>query len=431
MIIILIGVIATVVFSLPVVQTKLAKYATDSLNQEFGTNITIERVRFSPFTLGTVIKEIYVEDYQKDTLIHIQKVSTSILNLRKMIDGDLEFGEIDVDGLLLNMKTYEGADFTNLDVFVDKLDDGKPRAPGTPPFFMSATEIQIENSRYRLSDENFDSPTILDFGNLDISSKDFQILGPDVTIQIEQLGLQSAKGVHITNLTTLFKYTKEQMRFDSLGIETPESVLKGNLIFDYNREDFADFLNKVKVSAEFTESTVAFNELNKYFNEFGKDKTATFSTSINGVLNNLGLQDLFLICDNTGIRGDFVFQNMFNDEEPFKMEAEMDNVTSNYYQLRSILPQILSNNVLPTSFQKFGQFTIRGDAKITETSIDAKVNLNTAIGSSYSDLQMTNINDIDDASYLGFISLIDFDLGNFLNDSKFAKPLSLRTNFVE
>ena len=421
MIIILIGVIATVVFSLPVVQTKLAKYATDSLNQEFGTNITIERVRFSPFTLGTVIKEIYVEDYQKDTLIHIQKVSTSILNLRKMIDGDLEFGEIDVDGLLLNMKTYEGADFTNLDVFVDKLDDGKPRAPGTPPFFMSATEIQIENSRYRLSDENFDSPTILDFGNLDISSKDFQILGPDVTIQIEQLGLQSAKGVHITNLSTLFKYTKEQMRFDSLGIETPESVLKGNLIFDYNREDFADFLNKVKVSAEFTESTVAFNELNKYFNEFGKDKTATFSTSINGVLNNLGLQDLFLICDNTGIRGDFVFQNMFNDEEPFKMEAEMDNVTSNYYQLRSILPQILSNNVLPTSFQKFGQFTIRGDAKITETSIDAKVNLNTAIGSSYSDLQMTNINDIDDASYLGFISLIDFDLGNFLNDSKFGK----------
>ena len=154
MIIILIGVLATLVFSLPIVQTKLAKYATNSLNEEFGTNINIERVRFSPFTLGATIKNIYVEDYKTDTLIHIEKLSTSILNLRKMIDGDLEFGEIDVDGLFLNMKTYAGETDTNLDVFVDKLDDGKPREPGTPPFFMSASEINVENSRYMLSDEN-------------------------------------------------------------------------------------------------------------------------------------------------------------------------------------------------------------------------------------------------------------------------------------
>ena len=85
------GVLVTMIFSLPMVQTKLAKYATDSLNQEFGTNIGIERVRFSPFTLGTTIKNIYVKDYKGDTLIYIQKLSTSIVNLRKMIDGDMEF----------------------------------------------------------------------------------------------------------------------------------------------------------------------------------------------------------------------------------------------------------------------------------------------------------------------------------------------------
>ncbi|MEO0571040.1 MAG: translocation/assembly module TamB domain-containing protein [Bacteroidota bacterium] len=421
MIIILIGVLATLIFSLPIVQTKLATYATDSLNKEFGTNINIERVRFSPFTLGATIKDIYVEDYRKDTLIHIRKLSTSIINLRKMIDGDMEFGEIDVDGLLLNMRTYLGENNTNLDVFVDKLDDGKPRAPGTPPFFMSASEIHLENSRYRLIDDNFENPTILDFRNLEINSKDFQILGPEVSLQIDGLGLQSSKGVDVEKLTTQFKYTKQQMRFDSLEIATPESMIKGALIFDYNREDFSDFLNKVQVTAQFNESTVAFNEVNKYFNEFGKDKTATFSTAVKGVLNNLDFQDLFLVSDNTGIRGNFNFENMFNEMEPFKMDAQMENITSNYYQLRALLPNILTKNVLPTSFQKFGQFTIRGDAEITETSIDAKMNLNTAIGSSYSDLQMTNINNIDDASYLGFISLINFDLGDFLNDPKFGK----------
>ena len=417
----LIGVLATLIFSLPIVQTKLAKYATNSLNEEFGTNINIERVRFSPFTLGATIKDIYVEDYRQDTLVYIQKLTTSIINLRKMIDGDMEFGVIDVDGLFLDMKTYEGENFTNLDVFVDKLDDGKPREPGTPPFFMSATEINIANSRYRLTDENLERTKILDFMDLEIQSEDFQILGPEVSLHIKELGLTSSRGVALTKLSTEFKYTKQQMRFDSLQIATPESEIKGMLVFDYNREDFSDFLNKVQVTAKFNESTVSFNELNSYFNEFGKDRTATFSTSANGVLNDLDFSDLILFSDNTGIRGDFNFKNMFNDLEPFKMSAQMENVTSSYYQLRGLLPNILGRNILPTSFQKFGQFTVRGAAEITETSIDAKINLNTAIGSSYSDLQMTNINNIDDASYLGFISLIDFDLGNFLDDTKFGK----------
>ncbi|MGD1946217.1 MAG: hypothetical protein ACFB0A_08160 [Croceivirga sp.] len=417
----LVGVLATLVFSLPVVQTKLALYATETLNEEFGTNITIERLHFSPFTLGATIKDIYVEDYRQDTLIHIEKLSTSILDLGNMVNGDLEFSEMDVDGLFFNMKTYKGETETNLDVFVDKLDDGKPRDPGTPPFLMSSSEITIENSRYRLSDDNVEKPRILDFKNLEIASTDFEILGPEVSVQIDALSLTSERGIDVKNLSTRFKYTKQQMRFDSLAIQTPESKISGLLVFDYNRKDFADFLNKVRISASFKDAEVAFNEVNTYFNEFGKNRTALFSTSVSGVLNDLQFNELFLVSDNTGIRGDFGLRNMFNDAEPFKIDAQMENVTSNYYQLRAILPNILSQNILPTSFKKFGQFTIRGDAQITESSIDAKINLNTAIGSSYSDLQMTNINDIDDASYLGFISLIDFDLGDFIEDPKFGK----------
>lgn len=416
----MIGVLATVIFSLPIVQTKLAKYATTSLNEEFGTNINIDRVRFSPFTLGTTIKDIYVEDYQKDTLIHIQKLTTSVANLRRMINGDLEFGEIDVDGLYLNMITYEGEKDTNLDVFVAKLDDGQPRKPGTPPFFMSASEINLRNSRYRLLDHNLLNTKVLDFRSMELQSKDFLILGPEVSLTIEELALKSSRGIDLNRLTTRFKYTKQQMRFDSLLIQTPESAVKGSLIFDYNREDFAQFLDKVQVSAEFNESTVAFNEVNRYFDEFGKDKVATFTAKAGGVLNDLNVTELLLYSDNTGIRGDFTFTNMFKESEPFKMGAQMENVTSNYYQLRGLLPNILGKSI-PTSFQRFGQFTVRGEAEITETSVDAKINLNTAIGSNYSDLQMTNIDNIDDASYLGFISLIDFDLGKFIDDPKFGK----------
>lgn len=408
------------VFSLPIVQTHLAKYATDTINKEFGTNINVEQVHFSLFSMSADIKGIYVEDYKKDTLIHIHKLTTSILSIRNMVNGTLEFGDIEVNQLYFNMKTYLGEQNTNLDVFVDKLDDGKPRKSGSPPFFMSSSEIVLEDSRFKLSDENLENTTILNFNQLAVNASDFQIIGPEVSLAINDLSLVSKRGLRINSLATDFKYTKEQMQFDALVITTTESKLNGNLVFDYNREDLKDFIDKVQVSAQFNESIVAFNELNNYFNEFGTGITATFSASIEGVLNDLLIKNLILHSDNTGVRGDFKFKNLFRKTAPFLMKADMDNVTSSYYQLRAMLPNILGKTI-PTSFQKFGQFTVDGAAEVTETSIDAQVNLTTAIGNSYSDLQMTNINTIDNASYSGLISLTDFDLGDFIDNPKFGK----------
>ncbi|WP_420322271.1 translocation/assembly module TamB domain-containing protein [Flagellimonas sp.] len=410
-------VLGSIILSLPAVQTKMAKYATESLNEEFGTNINIDRLGLSLFNLNTGIKGIYVEDYKKDTLVYIRKLSTSILNIRNMMNGKMEFGDIDVEGLFFNLKTYEGERDTNLDVFVDKLDDGKPRAPGTPPFFMSSDEIQISEGRFRLSDENLETEETLNFTNMNVLATDFQILGPDVSLNIQDLSLMSKRGLALEKLSTNFKYTKQQMRFDSLRIKTKESELKGDMTFNYDREDLAEFVDRVQIEADFDESTIALNEINSFYNEFGKDKQVSLSGSFNGALNRLKVSNLFIQSENTGIRGDFEFDNMLSKEAPFIMRADMKNLTSSYYQLRSILPNILGKNI-PSSFQKLGQFTIRGDAEVTETSLDVQINLNTDIGSSYTDLQMTNINSIDDASYIGFISLIDFNLGSFVEDDQ-------------
>jgi len=419
-VLLLICVLGTIILSLPAVQTSFAKYATTSINKEFGTNINIERVQVSLISGNTSLRGVYIEDFRKDTLFYVDQLSTSILSVKNMMDGKLEFGDIDIEELDFKLKTYKDSVGTNLEVFIDKLDDGKPRKPGTPPFFFSASTVKIAKSHFRLIDENKESEKILDFSNLNIAGNDFQILGPEVSVGIEAMDFNSGRGIDVRKLVTDFKYTKQQMRFDSLRINTPESKLVGNLIFDYERSDFQEFFDKVKVTAQFDDSNVAFDEINLLYDRFGEGKMATFSSSINGVLNDLNTNDLFVVSDNTGIRGDFNFKNLFTKSEPFSMEGKMKNVTTSYYELRSLLPNILGQS-WPTSFRKLGQFTIRGDTRVTETSINAKVNLNTDIGSSYADLDMTNIDNIDNASYKGFISLIGFDLGGFVENKSLGK----------
>ncbi|MEN1784157.1 MAG: translocation/assembly module TamB domain-containing protein [Bacteroidota bacterium] len=411
---------ATIIFVIPTVQTRLAHKVMKDVNETFGTNIQIEKVRFSPFTMGVNLNEVFIADYQGDTLAHIQDLETSILSVRALIEGDMEFGTITAKGLYFHMRTYSDERQTNLDVFIDKLDDGKPRPEGTPPFFMSASEVILEDSHYRLTDDNLEKSEILNFDRIAINAEDFYILGPEVSLEVTDLSLRGSRGVDVKKLATKFKYTKTQMRFDALWLETLKSTLKGNLVFEYERKDLAQFVDKVQVIANFEDSKVALDDINHYYKKFGADKTVTFSAAINGILNDLTANDLELSSGNTQVEGDFRFINLFNSFEPFKMEARMDRVASSYYQLRALMPSVFRTND-PRSFQKFGQFAVEGKAEITETSVDAQVNLDTAIGNSDIDLQMTNFNNLEEVSYRGFIALRDFDLGTFIDNPKFGK----------
>ncbi len=413
-------VLGTVVLSLPAVQTRLAQYATNRLNRDFGTDIQIDRLRISLISWDTALKDIYIADYKQDTLAYIKELNTSILSLRDMAQGKLEFGDIEIDGLFLNMKTYADAPDTNLGIFISKLDDGKPRDPDTPPFYFYTEGLELENSRFSLWDENLEHPQILDFKRLDVEAADFTILGPEVRTHIQSLRLKSSRNVPVEQLTTRFTYTKDHMDFDSLLIKTPGSQLQGSLRFDYQRKDLAEFTDKVQITAVFSESTVSLDEVNEFYDGFGKGRTALLNTSVSGTLNDLQLDNLLIVSDNTGIRGNFNFENLFDRDGAFRMDANIRDVTTSYYQLRGLMPRILGQS-LPKFLQRFGQFTIRGPAEITETSIKTQVNIESGLGSSYADLQLTQIDDIKNASYKGFVSLIDFDLGRFIGNPTFGK----------
>ena len=75
------------VFSIPSVQTSLGKYATEKLNEDFGTNIYIEKIGLQ-FNGDVELKNIYVEDHKKDTLFYIIELNTSILSFKKLYESD-------------------------------------------------------------------------------------------------------------------------------------------------------------------------------------------------------------------------------------------------------------------------------------------------------------------------------------------------------
>ncbi|WP_460220776.1 translocation/assembly module TamB domain-containing protein [Psychroserpens sp. MEBiC05023] len=405
------------ILSIPAVQTSLGKYVTNRINDDFGTNINIGKVGLQ-FNGDVELKEIYIEDYKKDTLIAIDELNTSVLNYRNVIDGTLNFGDIDIMNLTFNVKTYKGETDTNLDVFVAKFDEDNPRTEKSS-FLLSSSDVSIYDGNFRLIDENKATQKVLEFNDLNINATNFVIAGSDVNARINTLTFKDSRGAYVKNLVTDFEYTLDHMSFNNLSIKTENSHLDGEVRFDYNREDFKDFEDKVNVTAKFNNSEVYLNDLNTFYDEFGVNQKANLDVQLSGTLNDLNAKGLRLEASGRSkIYGDINFKNLFSSAEgDFSMNGRFDNLSSNYYDLRALLPNILGESI-PSVFSKLGDFRITGTSYITDTTIDADININTDLGLIVSDIKMTKVDDIDNASYIGNVVFDEFNLGELLNDPK-------------
>ncbi|WP_282136205.1 translocation/assembly module TamB domain-containing protein [Seonamhaeicola maritimus] len=405
------------VLSIPGVQTSLGNYATKKLNEEFGTNINIDKVGLQ-FNGDVEFKNIFIEDYKKDTLISIAELNTSILSIRNFYNNKMTFGDIDIMDLFFNIKTYKGSRDTNLDVFVKKLEGDNPQK-GDGSFLLSSSDVSIYNGIFKLSDENRETVERLDFKDLNINATDFLIKGSDVSTRINTLSFIDSRGLTMKNMMTNFKYTRTGMTFDNLNIKTPESVLKGQLQFLYKREDLQFFTDKVLVEATFEDSEVLLDELNIIYNEFGANQRAKFRVDLSGTLNNLKASNLNLQTSrNTNVRGNIDFENLFNKEENnFYMDGDFSNLTSTYKDLTALLPNVIGD-AIPSTFDRLGRFTVVGNTQITSSAVNANIEIDTEIGFVDSNLKITKVDDIDNATYKGKVVFENFDFGAFLDDPK-------------
>ena len=417
---ILLLLLVSIALSLPFVQTKIAHYATDKLNKDYGTNINIDEVAITFFG-GVKLKKVLILDHHDDTLIYSQRIKTSILDFNKLLDGKLLFGDLRLDQFYLQIKNYKGEKDTNLDLFVDAFDDGKP---GSGKFLMKSKNVYLKNSRFVMLDYNRTIPKDVDFTKIDAHLKDFQIKGPNVTTNINAMSFNDHRGVQVDNLAADFTYTKKNIILNKLEITTKESFLKGNVVLKYSKEnkDFSDFNNRVKFDVTLDSATLATNDIRHFYDDLGKNQKFFLKSKITGTLNDLYATNLYLNDYKfSTIKGDINFKNLFpKSPGKFYMKGNLKRISSNYADLTKLLPNILGKK-LPTSLQKIGQFDFVGKVEVTQKYINADFVMNTALGIIESDLHMSDIDNIDNAKYNGNIILDHFDVGAMLNDKTIGK----------
>ena len=399
-----------IALSLPFVQTGIAHYGTKYINKQFGTHINVDKVAITIFG-GVKLKGVLIMDHHNDTLISADKLQTNILGIREFAKNGLQFGTVRMDKLNFHMKAYKGETLSNFDVFTRSFDNGKKPDPNNP-FKIRAGYVYVTNGRFRLTNENAVTAKILDLKKLNGNVKGFFLKGGDIKGDIQKLSLLDHHGLFVDNLKGNFEYTKTKIQLHDIELATAESALTGDLTLTYNKEKMKDFVNLVDFDFKVERATISSNELNIFFNEFGKNQKYYLSTTLKGPLNNFILNDLKLLDGHDSeIIGSVNFRHLFDKKGPgFYMNGDFDRIASNYSNLTAIMPRILGKS-LPKILDKFGRVDMVGHVTLTKQDIDTEMYVMSGLGEAQANLSVKGYNTPSDAIYTGTIDLDNFNLG--------------------
>lgn len=415
MILLLLLVLLVIILSIPAVQTKIGKKVTDGLNETYGTDINIERLGLN--WKGEVdIRNVFIKDHHQDTLIYTEILQTNLLSIKKLIDGDLDFGFLELENAKLFVKTYKDENNDNLSIFADKFNTGDTTE--VKPFQLLASDLALINAHVRVSDENVEVPVAIDLKNLNIDAIDFSIYDSDIEAEINTISFLESRGIEVKNASVDFKYTLTEMFLDDLILETGNSKIIGNgkLTFE---DGMADFVNKVFLEFDFKETVISTNDLNKIYPEFGENLDISVNGDFKGFLNDFSFNNSDIRYSNSQFKGDFLFKNLFN-EEIYIVKGNNHYITTNYFDLRRILPNVIGND-LPVELKQFGVFSLRGNSEIIGDEIKTKSLVTTAVGLADVNLELGNITDFKNAYYKGNAKLSNFNLGKIASTTSLGK----------
>nr|WP_262913910.1 translocation/assembly module TamB [Aequorivita vitellina] len=416
-------VLIIIIFSIPAVQTKVAKKVTDDLNETYGTNININRLGLN--WKGEVdIREVYIADHHNDTLIYSKEVQTNIISLQNLINGDLGFGDIVLNNAKLYVKTYKDEETDNLSIFAEKFDTGKP---STSPFSLFSNDVELTNTRVKIINENLDNPDVFILENVNVVAENLKINGPEVTTNIKRMSLVSSRGFVVEDLQADFSYSLTNITLKDLNLKTTESHIIGDIDLDFAKNGMADFENDVLITATLNNSKLATNDLNGFYNEFGPNQVIKLDTELKGTLNDFTATNLKFETGDTFIQGDYAFQNILDSNKTYAVIGTNHYIATNYYDLRRFMPRVLGN-VVPVELKELKSFTLSGNTSIIGNELNSKSNLTSGIGQAKLDLKIGNISNIDNAYYKGNIVLTNFNLGKIANTTSLGK-MTANLNF--
>ncbi|MDE6507838.1 MAG: translocation/assembly module TamB [Alistipes sp.] len=249
---------------LPAVQNFVVHKAAGVVSRKLETTVAIRRIDVGWFGKAR-IEGFYVEDYQRDTLLYVDRLDAYITRL-SIFGGGLTLSRGEIAGAKLCLReTPEGE--MNIKQIVGRLSDpDRPKKGGFGLSLRKASISAMELCLERLEHRN--PPYGIDFGHMHLSDMtayvdDFTIDGQTIHASISSFSARERSGFVLDRLSGRFYLVNGCLGFEDATILTPRShislpyvSLVGNSWADYK-----NFIGEVRIDGALRHSTLSSDDL--------------------------------------------------------------------------------------------------------------------------------------------------------------------------
>lgn len=407
---------------LPKVQTFAAQKAAKYLSSELNVEVTLSHLEID-FWNELILKNVYVEDLNDDTLIYVGELDVTI--------SELDFFEKEVDFSIhlteLNGKTYilQGDSVFNLQFLLDYFGSSDTSSANCD-WELRLEGVQISEGKYSFNDYNRSrAPHGVDYfhiaaNSIDLIAEDFDFKLGTTQFDLKQLSLKESSGFNLELLTAKTIIYEGVFGFEELNIVTGQTNIKGSYAMVANNfSDYKDYNNNVLMKGDLHSTVINFKDLAYFVPQFLGIENEVFVTGkVEGTVANLRANELQLkINGGTSLEGDFSFRGLPDFENTF-IYTELSDLNTSAHALRSIpVPPFEDQKTLniPASFNKLGQINFKGNFTGYVSDFVAFGSFSTALGNLQTDVLLEQ-NSKEQYEYSGSLSSIDFQLGQLVDE---------------
>lgn len=306
-------------------------------------------------------------------------------------------------------------------------------------FYYSIDDFKLEEGHfllhnYRKFPVKTSPPEELDYNHMDVfnirmEATNFAYYEEKYEGKLTHMSFEDSSGFKLDTFTAESVCVSPQaVEIEGMYFKTPYSTIGDRLMLSYNDYyDFTTFPDSVRMDIDFKETSIALKDImvfapslnSNVFFKSNKNEVLDMSGRITGRINNIRGRNLNIAL--AGIGGKTILKGQFDARDLTTRKGEilnlnLDQLTTNMRTLRQLIP----NFDPPENFDRLGTLNFNGWFDGYFANFVADGNLTTNIGSAKMDMQMKLNGGRTKASYKGNLSLIDFDLGKWSQDTTFG-----------
>lgn len=421
------------ILQIPPVQNAIATRLLKNFSNVTGFKTSIRNFHLYWFD-RIELEGVSITDTENNEMISAKKILVNFKLSQFLNQTDVNIDGIVVDSAHVFLTKIAESDTSrelNINVFIYEINkkfSSGGKGTGKSPK-INIGEAVVNQSIFTYVDQYRDTvPKGFDYNhfrlNIDEGQlRNFMVLGDTVEFDVATLLVEDEKtNFRIRQLSTFFRISQSSMEFLGMDLEAGKSTIADTVVFTYNSQlDLQDFVDKVRIHANLDNTTIYPEDL-----ELFAPGTARIGQPVklrgifNGRVRKFKITDMEASLGNSRLLGALDMDGLPDITETFiilnlkNSQLEFDDLS------------FLFNDKVMSRLRPFDKLELNGQFLGYPTDFVATGDFQGGLGRIRSDINFkVNEDDIDRSSYTGRLTMVNFDLGKYFNDTATFQKLNL------